>query len=224
MHGVFLHVLADTLGSVGVIISTFLIQRYELRIADPICAFIISILILMSVFPLVSHSSRVLIHQSPSSKQHQWITLQQTICSLDGVVGVADSHLFTYAGEHNVCSLRVGVRKGKEDEVLKIVEELLDEVGLDDHTVQVEIAENSNGYVELRSDISPLVHHHSHEEHSYDHSHHSSEEEPISIVPMKRQSWKSHQHMSLDHPSEESTQRRSLSRESKLLISRGKLD
>jgi len=58
MHGVFLHVLADTLGSVGVIISTCLIQRYDLRIADPICAFIISILILMSVFPLVSHSSR----------------------------------------------------------------------------------------------------------------------------------------------------------------------
>lgn len=26
MHGVFLHVLADTLGSVGVILSTFLIQ------------------------------------------------------------------------------------------------------------------------------------------------------------------------------------------------------
>lgn len=29
MRGVFLHVLADTLGSVGVIISTFLIQVRE---------------------------------------------------------------------------------------------------------------------------------------------------------------------------------------------------
>ena len=29
MHGVFLHVLADTLGSVGVIISSYLVQVYS---------------------------------------------------------------------------------------------------------------------------------------------------------------------------------------------------
>ena len=33
MHGVFLHVLADTLGSVGVILSTFLIQARHTRTA-----------------------------------------------------------------------------------------------------------------------------------------------------------------------------------------------
>ena len=218
MHGVFLHVLADTLGSVGVIISTCLIQRYDLRIADPICAFIISILILMSVFPLVSHSSRVLIHQAPASKQLQWTSLQQTICGLNGVVGVADCHLFSYTGEQNVCSLRVGVKKDNEEEVLHTVEELLNEMGLTEHTVQVEVAENSNEFMELKNEPSSLVHHH-------DHSHdHVTEEQPISVIPMKRDTLNSRQRLSLDRHAGESTLRHSLPRESKLLISRGKLD
>lgn len=43
--GVFLHIVADTLGSVGVIISAILMQKYDLMIADPICSMLISILI-----------------------------------------------------------------------------------------------------------------------------------------------------------------------------------
>jgi len=43
--GVFLHILADTLGSVGVIISSFLIHQFGWMIADPICSLFIAILI-----------------------------------------------------------------------------------------------------------------------------------------------------------------------------------
>ncbi len=55
MRGVFLHVLADTLGSIGVIISTLLIQFYGLYLADPIVAVFISVLIFLSVIPLVKN-------------------------------------------------------------------------------------------------------------------------------------------------------------------------
>jgi zinc transporter 5/7 len=44
-EGVFLHILADTLGSVGVIISSLLIRFFNWHIADPICSMIIAILI-----------------------------------------------------------------------------------------------------------------------------------------------------------------------------------
>jgi len=53
MYGVFLHVLADALGSVGVIFSSFLVKYYDIYIADPICSFIISLMILGSVVPLI---------------------------------------------------------------------------------------------------------------------------------------------------------------------------
>ncbi len=43
--GVFLHILADTLGSVGVIISSALIHQYGWMISDPICSIIIASLI-----------------------------------------------------------------------------------------------------------------------------------------------------------------------------------
>ena len=45
VSGVFLHILADTLGSVGVIISSGLIHYFGWMIADPICSMFISVLI-----------------------------------------------------------------------------------------------------------------------------------------------------------------------------------
>ncbi|KIJ61997.1 hypothetical protein HYDPIDRAFT_115148 [Hydnomerulius pinastri MD-312] len=60
MRGVFLHVMADTLGSVGVIISTLLIQYYGWTGFDPIASLFIAVLIVASVVPLVIDTGRVL--------------------------------------------------------------------------------------------------------------------------------------------------------------------
>ncbi|TFY83307.1 hypothetical protein EWM64_g705 [Hericium alpestre] len=60
MRGVFLHVMADTLGSVGVIISTLLIQFYGWTGFDPIASLLIALLIAASVVPLVLDTGRVL--------------------------------------------------------------------------------------------------------------------------------------------------------------------
>ncbi|THH32371.1 hypothetical protein EUX98_g1826 [Antrodiella citrinella] len=61
MRGVFLHVMADTLGSVGVIISTLLIQFYGWTGFDPIASLFIAILIAASVVPLIADTGRVLL-------------------------------------------------------------------------------------------------------------------------------------------------------------------
>ena len=45
--GIFLHILADTLGSVGVIISSTLIYLFDWMIADPLCSMFIAVLIMM---------------------------------------------------------------------------------------------------------------------------------------------------------------------------------
>ncbi|KNZ80134.1 Zinc transporter 7 [Termitomyces sp. J132] len=60
MRGVFLHVMADTLGSVGVIISTLLIQFYGWTGFDPIASLFIAILIAASVIPLVLDTGKIL--------------------------------------------------------------------------------------------------------------------------------------------------------------------
>ncbi|TRM65177.1 hypothetical protein BD626DRAFT_487931 [Schizophyllum amplum] len=60
MRGVFLHVMADTLGSVGVILSTLLIQFYGWTGFDPIASLFIAVLIAASVVPLVIDTGKVL--------------------------------------------------------------------------------------------------------------------------------------------------------------------
>ncbi|KAM9687193.1 zinc transporter 7 isoform 2-T2 [Trichechus inunguis] len=47
LQGVFLHILADTLGSIGVIASAILMQNFGLMIADPICSILIAMLIVV---------------------------------------------------------------------------------------------------------------------------------------------------------------------------------
>jgi solute carrier family 30 (zinc transporter), member 5/7 len=60
IYGVFLHILADTLGSVGVIISSICVKYFGYLKADPICSFVIAILIFLSIIPLLKNASQVL--------------------------------------------------------------------------------------------------------------------------------------------------------------------
>ncbi|WAR63805.1 hypothetical protein PtB15_17B406 [Puccinia triticina] len=71
MKGVFLHVMADTLGSVGVIISTLLIERYGWTGFDPIASIFIALLIFASVVPLVLDSAKILLLCLDDDKERQ---------------------------------------------------------------------------------------------------------------------------------------------------------
>lgn len=67
---VFLHILADTLGSVGVIISAILMNMFNWMIADPICSIFIAVLIAISVFGLVKESAGILMQRQPKQLDH----------------------------------------------------------------------------------------------------------------------------------------------------------
>lgn len=57
MRGIFLHILADTLGSVGVIVSTILIKLTHMHIFDPLASLFIGTLILLSAIPLLKSTT-----------------------------------------------------------------------------------------------------------------------------------------------------------------------
>ena len=61
LAGVFLHVLADTLGSVGVIVSSFLIANLGWFWADPLVSLILACMIGASAWPLLSDTASVLL-------------------------------------------------------------------------------------------------------------------------------------------------------------------
>ena len=72
--------LADTLGSVGVIISTVLIQSFGWYVADPICSLFIAALIFLSVLPLVKETALVLLLRTPEELQLPLAAILHKVC------------------------------------------------------------------------------------------------------------------------------------------------
>jgi solute carrier family 30 (zinc transporter), member 5/7 len=126
--GVFLHVLADTMGSVGVIVSSLLIENFGWYIADPICSMMIATLIFMSVIPLLKNSAYVLLLRVPpkalkelttgftrviylcfKAAQTLMIYFTRQVQAIDGVVEVKEPYLWQHTGSSNLGSLLVQV-------------------------------------------------------------------------------------------------------------------
>ncbi|WVR03743.1 hypothetical protein IAU60_000738 [Kwoniella sp. DSM 27419] len=89
MRGVFLHVLADTLGSVGVIVSTILIRYTGWTGFDPIASLFIAVLIMASVVPLVIDSGRVLCLDVGEHKEDEIRKALTELSTVDGVANYA---------------------------------------------------------------------------------------------------------------------------------------
>ncbi|POY73388.1 hypothetical protein BMF94_3726 [Rhodotorula taiwanensis] len=85
MKGVFLHVLADTLGSVGVIISTLLIERYGWTGFDPLASIFIAVMIFASVVPLIADSGRILILDMGPEREEEVKKALVEVSRLEGV-------------------------------------------------------------------------------------------------------------------------------------------
>ncbi|KAK4188774.1 hypothetical protein QBC35DRAFT_185657 [Podospora australis] len=89
MHGIYLHVLADTLGSAAVIVSTILTHFWKWSGWDPLASFLIALLILLSALPLVKSSARRLLLTIPPEIEYNLRDTLSGITGLRGVVGYA---------------------------------------------------------------------------------------------------------------------------------------
>ncbi|KAF2743911.1 hypothetical protein M011DRAFT_471036 [Sporormia fimetaria CBS 119925] len=87
MHGIFLHILADALGSVAVIVSTVLTKWYGWSGWDPLASCVIAILIFFSAIPLVKSSGMRLLLSLPADVEYGIRNTLQELSSLRGVVG-----------------------------------------------------------------------------------------------------------------------------------------
>jgi zinc transporter 5/7 len=86
MRGIFLHVLADTMGSAAVIVSTVLIHFLGWPGWDPLASCLIAILIFLSSIPLVSSCARRLLLTLPADTEY---SLRETLRGVSDLRGVA---------------------------------------------------------------------------------------------------------------------------------------
>ncbi|TKR92830.1 hypothetical protein L596_007402 [Steinernema carpocapsae] len=139
MQGVFLHVLADTLGSVFVIISTLLMQWFGWKWVDPFCSLILSLLILGSVYPLLKASAGTLLQNIPPELEHMFEHALEDILHVEGVESYSRFHVWQLKSDLNVASVNVQLSEdANEQQVRAKVEEILKEAGVDQSTVQIE--------------------------------------------------------------------------------------
>eukprot|EP00039_Didymoeca_costata_P015751 m.273099 g.273099 ORF g.273099 m.273099 type:complete len:430 (+) comp16276_c0_seq55:268-1557(+) len=139
LDGVLLHVIADTLGSVSVIISSLLIKAYGWMVSDPICSLFTSFLILLSVYPLLKNSTNVLMQRTPDKLQPFLLGCYQSVSAIDGVVSYKNPHFWSLTGNEWYGSLVLVVRNGvNADEIRKMATHTFAEVGVNNMLIQIE--------------------------------------------------------------------------------------
>jgi zinc transporter 5/7 len=79
LYAIYIHILADALGSVSVLISSFLIRFYGLNFTDPICSLFISAMILYSVWPVLKNSSCTLLHLLPEKIKKKKARIENSV-------------------------------------------------------------------------------------------------------------------------------------------------
>merc|ERR1712083_748325 len=132
MEGVFLHILADTLGSVGVII--------------------IAILIGLSVFSLVADSMAILMQRSPKQLDNNLTECYQKVMQLEGVQGVQETHFWTLCSDYYCGGLKLEVSSNADAKyIVSHTQMIFRSVGVTQLYVQLDFEYGQNTYRNLQN-------------------------------------------------------------------------
>lgn len=144
MEGIFLHVLADTLGSVGVVISTLLLKYKGWMAADPICSIFISIMIISSAIPLLRNSAEILLQRVPRFNEHDIKQAFKVIQNLNGVHDLQNIHVWSFTNKEVIATLHLHISaESDKTSIGNQVAHLLHDAGVKDLTLQMESSGDS---------------------------------------------------------------------------------
>jgi len=138
LQGAYLEVLADTIGSVGVIVAGIIIQTTGVYLADPLISIGIVALILPRTWLLLKKAIHILIEGTPSHLCHEEI--KDAILRVKGVTGVFDLHIWTISsGIHALSAHVVIIDNNRARAILQDINSIL-EKGYDitHATIQIE--------------------------------------------------------------------------------------
>lgn len=139
MKGVFLHILADTLGSLGVIISSILMQSFGWMIADPICSMFIAILIMGSIYPLIKDSYMILMQRQPVALDHILPQCYNKVMQIAGVYSVQEPHFWTLCSNTYVGGIKLEVSKSADHKyIIRHTHMIFADVGIRQLYVQLD--------------------------------------------------------------------------------------
>ncbi len=140
VEGAYQHVIADLLGSVGVVISGVLIWAFGWQLADLIVTVVLSLLILWGTWGLLSRVVHVLLEGVP--KHIDVHKMCRAIEELPGVALIHDIHVWTLSPGSDALTAHVLIDpeyEGKQDGILlKLRQVISGDYGIGHLTIQLE--------------------------------------------------------------------------------------
>ncbi|MBM4569041.1 cation diffusion facilitator family transporter [Rhodococcus hoagii] len=140
VRGAYLEVMADMLGSIGVLISGLVTVLFGWRYADPVIGVAIGLFVLPRAFNLGQHALRILLQHAPAG-----LDVPEVIRELKSIPGVQDAHdlhAWTLTSGMEVATAHLTIDAGADPvAVLAAAQSILAErFGLIHATLQVEPA------------------------------------------------------------------------------------
>lgn len=139
VRAAIVHMVGDMIQSLGVIIAAVIIYfKPEWTIADPICTFLFSILVMFTTVPIFKDCMSFLMEAAPESEDYSTNEVYNSIMDLEEVKEIHDFHLWSLSDEKPIFTAHV-VADGNVTSVLQRITELLQKQFKIYHTtVQVE--------------------------------------------------------------------------------------
>ncbi|WP_319437031.1 cation diffusion facilitator family transporter [Mycobacterium sp. RTGN5] len=135
VKGAYMEVVADTVGSIGVLIAGIVNVTTHWPYADVVVAVFVALWVLPRAFGLARAALRIL---SESSPQHIDVDeLRSALAAVEGVSEVHDLHVWTLVPGKDMCTAHL-TSTGNSAQVLDDARAVLAARGLDHATVQVE--------------------------------------------------------------------------------------
>lgn len=143
IRGAYLEVLADMVGSAGVLLSGLLTLVFGWRYADPVIGVAIGLWVLPRTWTLARRSLRILFQHAPEGVDVERLT--NALGALRGVREVHDVHVWTLTSGMEVASAHLTVVVGTDQaEILQAAQRLLaTEYQIEHATLQVETGQTA---------------------------------------------------------------------------------
>lgn len=140
IRGAFLHMAADTLVSIGVVISGLVISHTGWFIIDPIISIVIAIVILVSTWELLRDSMRLALDGVPEGIETEEVT--QAMQDTAHVTDVHHLHIWAMSTTENALTAHVVIDDEHEaTSVRKALKDTLREHGITHATIEIESGE-----------------------------------------------------------------------------------
>lgn len=159
----WLHVLGDTLSSVGVIISGIIVYLTGWKFADPVAGFLIGIIILSGGVRVVKEATGIFLELVPKGFDVEDIA--KRIAELPEVMGIHDIHIWSLTHKKVSFSAHIWVHDQKLSELGPLrtkIEGYLRDLNISHILLQFECAEceRSGLYCQIHAEEEQETHHH----------------------------------------------------------------